>query len=248
MAYHIKLQNFEGPFDLLFHLIEKAEVDIYDIPIADITNQYLMYISEMESMDLEIASEFIVMAATLLQIKSKMLIPAEKEIMDEIAADAVDPRQELVERLIAYKKYKEVSEILKDKEEKYINIFFKNAEVFNDIEEDKILLNISLKDIENAFMDVIERYNESGSSDDVNIDPLIMREEITVDKSMKKIRDIINKKKKVIFYEVFKDAKNKMEIVTLFLALLELIKLKEIGISQDKAFADILLYDLGYEV
>ncbi len=158
MTINIKLQNFEGPFDLLFHLIEKNEVDIYDIPIADITNQYLEYIYEMESLDLEVASEFIVMAATLLQIKSKMLLPKQKRDLDELAADDEDPRAELVEKLIEYKKYKEVSNVLQKREDVYSKLFYKDAEIIDDIEEKEIFLNITLDDIVAAFTDIRQAY------------------------------------------------------------------------------------------
>ncbi|HNU80906.1 MAG TPA: segregation/condensation protein A, partial [Bacillota bacterium] len=113
MAINVKLEAFEGPLDLLLHLIEKAEVDIYDIPIAEITDQYLHYINMMEIHDLEVSSEFIVMAATLLEIKSKMLLPKPKK--EENITDEADPREELVLKLIEYKKYKEASLDLKDK-------------------------------------------------------------------------------------------------------------------------------------
>src|SRR5690554_6682684 len=114
MSYNVKLEVFEGPFDLLFHLIEKNEVDIYDIPIAVITRQYLQYLDELRFFDIEIASEFLVMAATLLHIKSKMLLPNPK---DETMKEDEDPRQQLVERLMEYKKYKEVTGELSKREE-----------------------------------------------------------------------------------------------------------------------------------
>ena len=123
MAINVKLEAFEGPLDLLLHLIEKAEVDIYDIPIAEITDQYLHYINMMEIHDLDVSSEFIVMAATLLEIKSKMLLPKLKK--EENITDDIDPREELVLKLIEYKKYKEASLELKDKLGIYSKVFYK---------------------------------------------------------------------------------------------------------------------------
>jgi len=225
MAINIKIHNFEGPFDLLFHLIEKAEVDIYDIPIAEITNQYLDYIHEMQSLDLEVASEFIVMAATLIQIKSKMLLPKESNPLDEISADEEDPRAELVEKLLEYKKYKQVSQILKENEEKFINVFFKNGEIIDDIDDDEILLNITLEDIVNAFRDALNRANSRGSEEQT-IDGQILKEEYTVDN-------------KISFNSLFSANTSKYEIIVTFLALLELIRLKEIRVYQNKTYDEI---------
>jgi segregation and condensation protein A len=134
MSINIKLDVFEGPLDLLLHLIKKAEVDIYNIPIAEITEQYLEYLKAMEELDLEIASEFIVMAATLLEIKSKMLLPKPK-INEEEAADQ-DPRIELVEKLVEYKKFKEFANFLREITQDY-ELYFKEPEVIDDIKENK---------------------------------------------------------------------------------------------------------------
>lgn len=239
MTYQIKIHNFEGPFDLLFHLIEKAEVDIYDIPIADITNQYLEYIYEMENLDLESASEFIVMAATLIQIKSKMLLPKESNPFDEITADGLDPRAELVEKLLEYKKYKEVSETFKDMELKNLDIVYKPAEIIDDVDEDKMLLNITLTDIINAFQEIIIRYKESTNEN--NLEQQILEEEFTVDDKIEEIRIVLIQKKKMIFRDLFLNAKSKLEIVITFLALLELIRLREIQAYQNTVYGDITI-------
>lgn len=242
MAYQVKINNFEGPFDLLFHLIEKAEVDIYDIPISEITNQYLEYIYMMESLDLEAASEFIVMAATLIQIKSKMLLPKEVNPLDELAAD-IDPRIELVEKLIEYKKYKEVSNLLKDKEELFINTFYKNAEIIDDIDEDEILLNITLQDIINAFNDIVKRHTVS-SDKRSDLEQRVLREEFTVDDKIQNIKSIIYSRKRVGFSELFKDTTGRVEIIITFLALLELIRLREVKIFQSQIFGEIIIEDM----
>lgn len=239
MAYQIKIHNFEGPFDLLFHLIEKAEVDIYDIPIAEITNQYLEYIEEMQSLDLDVASEFIVMAATLIQIKSRMLLPKEKNPMDELSADSDDPRAELVEQLLQYKKFKEAAMILKEKEEANIGIYYKNAEIIDDIDEDKILINITLNDLVQAFQDVLKKHEENVSHE--NFEQQVIREEITIGSKIEYIRDTLSMNSTVYFNELFGSSSNKLEIIVTFLAILELIRLREIKVYQVKPYCDILI-------
>ncbi|KPU44873.1 segregation and condensation protein A [Oxobacter pfennigii] len=239
MPYQIKLQNFEGPFDLLFHLIEKAEVDIYDIPIAEITNQYLEYINKMRSIDLDVASEFILMAATLIQIKSKMLLPKEKNPLDGTNEDA-DPRAELIEKLIEYKKFKEVSGLFKESEEKSMDIFYKNAEIIDDIEEDEILLNVSLNDLITAFNDIIERY-KSGINEDVHLEEQLIREEFTVYDKILHIKQRLNNKNEISFSQLFISNTTKFEIVITFLALLELMRTREISIYQTKSYGEIII-------
>ena len=240
MVYQIKIQNFEGPFDLLFHLIEKAEVSIYDIPIADITNQYLEYIYQMESFDLEIASEFILMAATLIQIKSRMLLPKEPNPMNEIAIDGEDPRAELIEKLIQYKKYKEVSMLLKESEEKCSDILYKNAEIIDDIKEDEILLNITLNDIVNAFKDIVTRYNETITTIE-RLEQKILRDDFTVDDKIIIILQCLRVNKRITFKELFTNNVDKLELIVTFLALLELIRLKEVKIFQSQVYGDIII-------
>lgn len=238
MAYQIKISNFEGPFDLLFHLIEKAEVDIYDIPISEITNQYLEYIYSMENIDLDNASEFIVMAALLLQIKSKMLLPKETSPLDEISADGIDPREELVERLLEYKKYKTISEMFKEMESIQLNVVYKPAEIIDDIEENKILFNVTIEDIVNAFKDVVRRYNE-GKEVKEELQHEVIEEEYTVDDKIESIRYLVKNRSRLIFNELFLNSHNKFEIIITFLALLELIRLKEIKVYQEKIFGEI---------
>lgn len=238
MAYQIKISNFEGPFDLLFHLIEKAEVDIYDIPISEITNQYLEYIYSIENIDLDNASEFIVMAALLIQIKSKMLLPKETNPLDELTADGIDPRAELIERLLEYKRYKTISEILKEMELIQLDVVYKPAEIIDDIEENKILYNVTIDDIVNAFKDVIKRFNEN-NSDKEELQHEIIEEEYTVDDKIESIRDMIKTKNHLSFRDLFFNILNKFEIIITFLALLELIRLREIKVHQERVFGEI---------
>jgi segregation and condensation protein A len=240
MAYQIKLQNFEGPFDLLLHLIEKTEIDIYDIPVAEITNQYLEYIYEMQSLDLDVASEFIVMAATLIQIKSRMLLPKEPNPMDEISAEGVDPRAELVERLLEYKKYKLVAELFRDMEEAHIGIVYKNGEIIDDIDEDKLLSGVGLSQIIDAFNDIVKRYNEKLYRAS-NLEHQVIREEFTVDDKIDSLRKFINNNSKAYFKQLLENCTSRLEIIITFLALLELIRLKEISINQNSVFGDIII-------
>lgn len=240
MPYQIRIHNFEGPFDLLFHLIEKAEVDIYDIPIAEITNQYLDYIYTLGNIDLDNTSEFIVMAATLIQIKSKMLLPKETNPFDELTADGEDPRAELVEKLLEYKRYKEASEFFREMESMYMDIIYKPAEIIDDIAEDKILLNTTLDDIISAFKDVVKRYQENtGHTNEDNRE--IIEDEFTVDDKIQDIRNIAKDKGKLKFNELFSNMGSKLELIITFLALLELIRLKEIMVYQSGIFGDIVI-------
>ncbi|HEX3033288.1 MAG TPA: segregation/condensation protein A, partial [Bacillota bacterium] len=162
MAYQIRLEAFEGPFDLLFHLIEKNEVDIYNIPIADITEQYLDYIAQMQKLDIDIASEFLVMAATLLSIKSRMLLPKPPKETDE-GEGGVDPRDELVERLLEYRKFKEVAEFLKEREAVQGKVFTRNNEeemfssLFGEVDP---LDGVKLDDLIKALQQVLNRVDE----------------------------------------------------------------------------------------
>jgi segregation and condensation protein A len=241
MKYNVVLETFEGPFDLLFHLIEKNEVDIYDIPIAQITDQYIDYLETMKVLDLEITSEFLVMAATLLEIKSKMLLP-DKNKGEQLEIEEEDPRQELIRRLIEYKKYKDAAESLKIKEEIQSKVFFKpqeELEQFSYKEEQLVLEGIKLIDLVSAFNKVIKKKNLD-VKEKIDIKE-IKRDEITIEESMEKIKRQINVRKEVKFDELFEEDKTRTSIVITFLAILELIKLKVITLKQEKNFGDIII-------
>lgn len=239
MAISIKLDIFEGPLDLLLHLIKKAEVDIYDIPISDITEQYIAYLKQMEELDLELASEFLVMAATLLEIKSRMLLPRKKS-EDEIAADE-DPRKELVEKLVEYKKYKEFAETLKVIEGGN-KVFFKEPEIIDDLEENEEVFfkNITLENLMTAFKKVVDNY-ESRFNKRAEIPENIDYDEYRIEDKIEFIKETVREKRSVYFSSIFENANSKMEIVVTFLALLELIKLRMILAVQYENFGDILL-------
>lgn len=236
MAISVKLQAFEGPLDLLLHLIDKAEVDIYDIPIAEITDQYLQYINIMEIHDLEVASEFIVMAATLLEIKSKLLLPKPKK--EEPGEEGVDPREELVKKLIEYKKYKEVSLELKDKLSVFEKVFYKPPEPIEDyIPDVSSITNVSLDLLVISFKNILLK-NESRKRSNFRE---IYREVVTIDDKIQLIGRLLTSKPSFYFDDLFLSSYNRYEIIVTFIAVLELIKRKSIIIEQERNFARILI-------
>lgn len=245
LGVNVKLDAFEGPLDLLYHLIEKNEIDIYDIPIAKITSQYLEYLNGFQEKSMENMSEFLVMAATLIEIKSKMLLPKIKN--DEKDEDD-DPRDELVQKLLEYKRFKDVTEKLKKKEEEGFLVFFKGcdeslSEIKKEdtkIEIEKVLQGISSEDIYKAFEDVMKRK-------DFKVDKIrsgfnsVARDTYTIGEKMDYIKDLITLHKKVDFKEIFRGDSRKIEVVVTFLALLELMKLREVCIFQDGLFKRIII-------
>lgn len=233
---NVKIDSFEGPLDLLLHLIQKAEVDIYDISVSEITTQYVDYIHEMQQMELEIASEFLVMAATLLAIKSKMLLPKKEELFDPLLdVEEMDPREELILRLIEYKKYKELAFQLREKEVARSQIYTRpadNLSMFIEQEEPNPVANISLFDLLEAFQDVI-RVKEQAPMTKVE------RDELSIDTRMLEIKEMITLKGKITFVQLFEKGWSKDGLIVTFLALLELMKKKEISCEQPSLFSDI---------
>ncbi len=236
MAINIKLEVFEGPLDLLLHLIEKNELDIYDIPIAIITDQYLDYINMIETLDLEVSSEFLVMAATLLEIKSRMLLPNPKK--DDNCGDTLDPREELIQKLIEYKKYKEASLELKDKLFIYSKIFYKTPEPVEGYLDDTIIIsNVSLDMLYFSFRNILLK-NESKKKNNFRE---IYREVITIEDKIKLINKLLTNKPSFYFDDLFVSCYNKYEVIVTFLAMLELLKRKSLYIEQEKNYARILI-------
>lgn len=242
-SINVKLEAFEGPFDLLFHLIEKNEIDIYDIPIATLTDQYLEYLDQASQRNMDGMSEFLVMAATLLEIKSKMLLPAVKK-----EEEKEDPREELVSKLLEYKKFKEVTESLKNREEEAALIFYKAADAAmiklkqekEPQDLDSFLQGVTLDDLYRAFEDVMRRK-------EVKVDKVrssfryVERDLFTVQEKMEYIRDLLILSPKTTFSSIFRENAKKMEVVVTFLALLELIKLKQVQIMQSEIFEEIVI-------
>ena len=240
MAYQIKLEFFEGPFDLLFHLIDKNEVDIYDIPIAKITEQYLEYISMMQMLDLELASEFLVMAASLLAIKAKMLLPKPPVSSDENAEDEFDPRDELVEKLLEYRKFKVMAGYLQEKETFMNKVYTRPNEeemFYHLFSEENPLEGISMHSLLDALQEVLDRASETGLVGE------IPREEVSIRDKMKEIMHrLFFHNQGLAFKELFRNGVSRVEIIVTFLAILELIKLGKVKAYQSKAFGDIMIY------
>ncbi len=243
MNYLVKIDIFEGPFDLLFHLIEKEEVDIYDIPIAKITDQYLNYIKQLKTLDLEVASEFLVLAATLLEIKSKMLLPQKKKISNEAKAEDIDPRFELVERLLEYKMFKEIAEILKEKEKHRKKLFSGNNKQMEQIYErtNHPLKNVSIS----TLIDIFNSLQKKAKHNQNNV-KVVQKEKITISKQIKHIIKKLTPRKILNFDELFVKKPTKLEKIVTFLAVLELIKKEKIVVYQKKNCGKIKILLLNF--
>ncbi|MCX7779845.1 MAG: segregation/condensation protein A [Negativicutes bacterium] len=232
-AYTVRLETFEGPLALLMHLIDKNQIDIYDIPVALVTEQYLTYIKTMEQFNIEIASEFLVMAATLLQIKSRMLLPKPpKDTPPE--EEGIDPRQELVDRLIEYKKFKEAAALLGEMAEIRGQYFTRQRQEL--AREIPLPEGLTIDDLLMAFAAVWESHAAE------NAYGLVAREEITVQDKMHDILYLLrSKRSRLSFDETLLRSGSRSEMVAAFLAVLELIRLKRITITQEKSFGAIYL-------
>ena len=243
MGIPVKLQVFEGPLDLLLHLIDKNKIDIYDIPIVEITNQYMEYIDAMEKEDLNIMSEFLLMAATLLDIKCKMLLPKEENEDGE----EEDPRQELVEQLLEYKLYKYMAYELKDRQTDSEYIMYKDATVPEEVlkyeepvDMDTLLGDLTLAKLNVIFQDVMKRQVNK-------IDPVrskfgkIQKEEVTLPDKLEYVTEYARNHQKFSFRELLNKQSSKTQIVVTFLAILQLMKEGTISIEQDQPFDDILI-------
>jgi segregation and condensation protein A len=243
MPYQVKIDAFEGPLDLLLHLINRLEIDIYDIPVHEITDQYLIYIKTMNELELDVASEFLVMAATLLVIKSKMLLPKHEEVLDEVDPEMSyeeDPRDELVERLIEYRKYKVAAHDLKTMEEERGLMYTKPPSDLSDFAQEKqpekTELNVSLYDMLAAFQKLLRRKKLQRP-----MATKITRQEISIEKRMTEIMDELKQLKgRKNFNELF-PYPAKDHIVVTFLAILELIKRNVIDVEQNENFGDIFV-------
>jgi len=232
--YKVKLEVFEGPLDLLLYLIKKEEVDIYDIPIERITNQYMEYLSLMQLLNLEVAGEFLVMAATLMYIKSRMLLPADQQITDSEAEEGEDPRWELIRQLVEYKKFKDAALQLGRREEEQANIFPRHGpDAGVDVTKDVPLAEVSIFDLINAFNDVLKK---ASAREDFRE---IIEERFTVSDKIEEILYTLRERSDMIFSELFASAGSRAEVVVTFLALLELIRLKRLKVVQAEAFGEI---------
>jgi len=225
-----KLQNFEGPLDLLLYLIKKAEVNIYDIPIASITDQYLEALRYATKVDLDSLTDFYLMAATLLWIKSRMLLPVEIDLEDEIE----DPRRELVEKLIEYQKYKKLSELMEKKEQEaeWIMERRQNQTVLPFLDEE-IWESISVWDLFKTFYSIV-----SALSSEKTID---LYEEVSVNEKITLIGELLETRGQFLFTDLLCRTRSLMELVCSFLAVLEMVKARMIQVFQNRLFGDILI-------
>lgn len=236
MAYNIKLDVFEGPLDLLLHLIKENQVDIYDIPIATVTEQYLEYLKVMQSLNLDVAGEFLVMAATLTYIKSKMLLPKPEKAPDEEDADAgQDPREELVAKLIEYKKYKEAALKLRERELAQTQIFTRIPNAKDIPRDGDLLLEVSVFELLNSFRKILERLGGDSKYS-------LTLEEMSVTDKLNEIMGRLDDVDSLTFDSLFEKARGRMEVVATFLALLELIRLKLARAHQARVGGEILIY------
>ncbi|MBT0664361.1 segregation/condensation protein A [Geobacter pelophilus] len=235
-AYTVRVESFEGPLDLLLHLIKKNEVEICDIPIATITRQYLEYLELMKELNLEIAGEFLVMASTLLQIKSRMLLPATEE--DEAGeVEELDPRAELIKRLMEYQRYKDAAAVLGARELLGRDLFARSMPFPDELEEkeDDQPLELALFDLVEAFRQVLSKVPFEHFHD-------VISETISVAERIGRILDMIDQSGSVLFEDLFADEPLSRELViATFLALLELCRLKSVRVAQGAPFGSILL-------
>jgi len=233
MSYKIKLEIFEGPLDLLIYLVKKDHLNIYDIPIAKVTQQYLQYLNLMQLLDLNIAGEFLVMAATLMQIKSKMLLPAQETATEE---EQEDPRAELVKRLLEYEKFKQIAETLREKEASQKEVF-KRPKMEIDVEkgapeQKEVYFEASIFDLINAFSQALKDVPKEVFYE-------VIKDEFTIEEKIHDLLHLLLVRSSVRIGELFSNAKNKLEIIVTFLAILELIRMKEAIVRQSNLFEDI---------
>lgn len=243
MGINVKLQVFEGPLDLLLHLIDKNKVNIYDIPIVMITEQYMEYVNQMDKKDLNVVSEFLLMAATLLDIKSRMLLPAE---VNE-AGEEEDPRAELVQKLIEYKLFKAMSLELKDRQMDAARALYKPSTVPPEVEAyrppvniEELVGDLTLAKLNAIFQDVLKRKEEK-------IDPVrskfgkIEKEEVSMSDRLVHVKSFLLEHKKFSFTQLLMDNPSKVATIVTFLVVLELIKTGFVTVEQEKTFSDIMI-------
>lgn len=248
MGIPVKLQVFEGPLDLLLHLIDKNKIDIYDIPIVEITNQYMEYIQAMEKEDLNVMSEFLLMAATLLDIKCRMLLP--KEINEE--GQEEDPRQELVEQLLQYKMYKYMAYELRDRQVEGERAIYREPDIPEEVQEyvepvnlEELLGDLTLAKLNRIFRDVMRRQ-------DKKIDPIrsgfgkIEKEEVSLPEKLDYVEEYAVNHSVFSFRQLLKKQGSKVQLVVTFLAVLELMKTGKIKIEQKQPFDDICITSMVY--
>lgn len=245
MSVLYKLDSFEGPLDLLLHLIDKAEIDIHEVSISEITDQYMEYLHAMKELELEVTSEFLVMAATLLAIKSKQLLPKPPVFEDEYEDwpdDGLDPRDELIQKLVEYRKFKQIAEQLREKEFERSLIYSREPEDMTPfMREEKVnpVEGLQLSDLIAAFQKALRRAARR------NIVATVQRDEISVKDRIRDIVDVLKQYETVRFSRLIRENMDRHEVVVTFLAILELMKMKHIRCFQHQLFDDIVIHWRG---
>lgn len=233
--YSIKIDNFEGPLDLLCYLIDKNKMNIYDVNLSDITEQYIEFLNAMEEMNLEIASEFLVMATTLLYLKSKKLLPKQEEEEEEIT------EEELIRRIIEYKKFKEISKTLKENYKLYSNRFYKGQEEIK-LPKQKLEKDYEPEKIPEIYRLLVERNSVRINQNAKNIEKIALVDKYTVAEKVREMYKVLVKQKKFIFNKLFAiNKKEKQEVVTAFSGLLEMSRRNKVETSQEELFGDIIV-------
>jgi len=242
MAYKVTLDIFEGPLDLLLYLIKKNEVDIYDIPIAVITDQYLEYLDLMKVLNLDVVGEFLVMASTLTAIKSRMLLPPSED--EEESGEEIDPRAELMEHLLEYQRYKEAAHQLKDRDllEKDIFTRIQSEEQSLQVDKDTAVIEVNLFDLVDALRKVIERKDLAGDFMEVTV------EKISVKDKMVEILEKLKENQQITFQSLFDEITTRYEIIVAFLSILELMRLRAVKVFQVHPYGEIRVISLRSEV
>jgi segregation and condensation protein A len=229
-TYSVRLEKFEGPLDLLMYLIQKDEIDIYDIPIAKITRQYLEYIDLMRMLDLDVAGEFIIMAATLIRIKAKLLLPKQKDEFEE------DPREELILALLEYKKFKEASGILKTYETKERDILRRtDFSIVDKSPSEEFVLEATIFDLFSAFKKVMDEFSREDHHD-------VARDDVKVEECVERILDLLAREDGIEFRKLFTEKPFRLLIIATFIAILELVKQNRIWARQASRFGEIRVY------
>ncbi|MBI4387261.1 MAG: segregation/condensation protein A [Elusimicrobia bacterium] len=226
-TYEVHLEVFEGPLDLLLYLIRKSDLDIYNIPISEITREYLSTIELMKDLNLEAAGEFLVMASTLMQIKAQMLLPSHGAEPEE----GPDPRRELVSKLLEYQRFKGAARFLEERAENFKGVFYRGAPFFSD---DEKTLRVSMFELLSTLREILDSAEDRGM--------VVMGEQFPVEEKIEKILRLLAQRPYVAFREIFQGETRRLAILSCFLALLELIKLQKAFARQEAPFSEILIY------
>ncbi len=230
-SYSVKCEVFDGPLDLLLYLIKREDMDIQDIRISVITEEYLKMIEMMKDLNLEMAGEFLVMASTLMLIKAKSLLPQEEVPLED---EGPDPRAELIAKLLEYQKFKEAAKVLAERQQQYKDVYYRNSPPA--FSEEDYSLDATLFDLLAAFRTVLSKAPQEVKE--------ILYEEIPMEQKMREILDLLESKEPLQFLEIFESSRSRREVIITFLAMLELIRLKQIHAKQTEIFGEIRVYRL----